>query len=203
MFLLQYLAIGFDIDSTIKDGRFDGWQILGKAFVFVSNLKGQFTSVTQDQHLDRRFGFIGGFRRGGGVGIGNDRGGGIFRFPVGGGGGGGGDHGGRIQLMQGGQNKDGGFPHSRLGLTDDIPTQYGLGDTLVLDLRWMFKARIDDTAQQFWFQEEVLKARRVDPHVMTRGSGTGALFGGGRRGSGGGSLDIYYNLLCSFIFIYI
>mmetsp|Transcript_14206 Transcript_14206/g.34034 ORF Transcript_14206/g.34034 Transcript_14206/m.34034 type:complete len:366 (+) Transcript_14206:330-1427(+) len=47
----QDLSVLFDIYATIKDGRFDGGQVLGKAFVLVGNLKGQFTSVAQDQHL--------------------------------------------------------------------------------------------------------------------------------------------------------
>lgn len=37
-----------------------------------------------------------------------------------------------LQLLQGGQHKDGSLTHTRLGLTEDVHTQDGLGDTFLL-----------------------------------------------------------------------
>ena len=39
----------------------------------------------------------------------------------------------RLQLLQHGQDKDGGLAHARLGLAQDVHAQDGLGDALVLD----------------------------------------------------------------------
>ena len=39
----------------------------------------------------------------------------------------------RLELLKYGQDKDGGFTHTRLGLTKDVLTQDGLGDTFLLD----------------------------------------------------------------------
>mmetsp|Transcript_47826 Transcript_47826/g.71188 ORF Transcript_47826/g.71188 Transcript_47826/m.71188 type:complete len:311 (-) Transcript_47826:910-1842(-) len=50
--VLENITIGFDRDATIKDSRLDIGQILAETFVFMSNLKGQLTSMTQDQNLN-------------------------------------------------------------------------------------------------------------------------------------------------------
>jgi hypothetical protein len=56
--ILQDVAIGLDIDTSIKDGRLDRGKVLGKALVFMGNLKGQLTGVTQDEARDLIFFYI-------------------------------------------------------------------------------------------------------------------------------------------------
>jgi hypothetical protein len=41
-----------------------------------------------------------------------------------------------LELLQGRENKDGGLTHTRLGLAEDVLTQDGLRDTLLLDCRF-------------------------------------------------------------------
>lgn len=41
----------------------------------------------------------------------------------------------RFQLVQGGQDKDGSFTQTGLGLTEDVDTEEGLWNTLLLDCR--------------------------------------------------------------------
>ena len=38
-----------------------------------------------------------------------------------------------LELLEDGQDEDGGFTHTRLGLTENVLTQDGLGDTFLLD----------------------------------------------------------------------
>ena len=89
--ILQNVAIGLDVDSTVKDGRLDGGQILAEAFVFVRNLEGQFAGVTQDQNLHVT-------PRRGGCGASLPFGGGRRSRP-------------NVELVQRGQDKDGGLAH--------------------------------------------------------------------------------------------
>mmetsp|Transcript_10532 Transcript_10532/g.20243 ORF Transcript_10532/g.20243 Transcript_10532/m.20243 type:complete len:202 (-) Transcript_10532:77-682(-) len=59
VFVFDNLPILFNVDSTIKDSCLDGGQIFGESFVFVGNLKGQFTGVTKHQYLHIWFFLIG------------------------------------------------------------------------------------------------------------------------------------------------
>jgi hypothetical protein len=45
--ILQDFVFAFDRDTSKKDSHLDRGQVLAEAFVFMSNLKGQLTSVTQ------------------------------------------------------------------------------------------------------------------------------------------------------------
>jgi len=51
--VFEYVTVGFDVDSTVKDSGFDFWNVLGEAFVFVCDLECEFSGVTQykDRYL--------------------------------------------------------------------------------------------------------------------------------------------------------
>jgi hypothetical protein len=127
--ILQDFTVGFDGDTSIKDSRLDRRKVLGKAFVFMSNLERQFTSVAQNEARD----FI------------------FFH----------------IELMQGSQDKDSSLSHTRLGLTDDITSQNSLRNRFVLDLTGMLKTSVNNSTEQFWFQQEVFETRGMDTDIMT------------------------------------
>ncbi len=55
--VFEYIAVGFDVDSTVKDGGFDFGDVLGEAFVFVCDLEGQFTCVTENEYGNLVFTF--------------------------------------------------------------------------------------------------------------------------------------------------
>lgn len=136
--ILENFAIGLDVDSTIKDSGLDGRQILGESFVFMRNLKGQFTRVTKDQdrHLIVSFGMSSG-----------------------------------IELMQGSQDEDGGFTHTTLGLADNVTSEYGLWDGLMLHFTRVLETGIDNSAQQFGFQEKIFETRCMDTNIVTSEDG--------------------------------
>mmetsp|Transcript_9395 Transcript_9395/g.19517 ORF Transcript_9395/g.19517 Transcript_9395/m.19517 type:complete len:386 (+) Transcript_9395:2415-3572(+) len=138
MILGQDFAILFDVDSSIKDRRLDGRQIFGETFVLVGNLKGQFTSVAQDQDLNIIL--FGIFISGGTC---------------------------WVELMQSGQYKNCRFSHSRFGLTDDVSPQDSLGDRFMLDFGGMLKTSIHNSTEQFWLEQKILKTRGVNAHVVT------------------------------------
>jgi len=93
----------------------------------------------------------------------------------------------RLQLLQRGQNEDGGLTHAGLGLTEDVHAQYGLRNALVLNckrraslatvpfvtpggvqvltLRGMLEAAVYDGAQDLRFQEEIAEAGTVNGHI--------------------------------------
>jgi hypothetical protein len=49
----QNVTVLLDRNTSVKDSRLDIRQVLGETFILVRNLKGQLTSVTNDQ--DRHF----------------------------------------------------------------------------------------------------------------------------------------------------
>jgi len=74
--------------------------------------------------------------------------------------------GGRVELVEGRQHEDGGLPHPRLGLADDVPAQHRLGDALVLDLGRVLEAGVDDGPGELRLEQKVLKPGRVDRDVV-------------------------------------
>mmetsp|Transcript_31688 Transcript_31688/g.41967 ORF Transcript_31688/g.41967 Transcript_31688/m.41967 type:complete len:262 (+) Transcript_31688:628-1413(+) len=51
-----------------------------------------------------------------------------------------------LELVEGGEDKDGGLAHTRLGLADEIHTEDGVRDALVLDLRRVLETAVNDGA---------------------------------------------------------
>lgn len=47
--VLEYITVGLDVDSSVKDGSLYFRKILGESLVLVSNLEGKLTSVTEDK----------------------------------------------------------------------------------------------------------------------------------------------------------
>ena len=72
-----------------------------------------------------------------------------------------------VQLVQCGQNEDGGLTHTGLGLADDVHTKDGLGDALVLDLGGMLETAIDDGTEAFGLEDEILETGGMDAYIMT------------------------------------
>ena len=71
-----------------------------------------------------------------------------------------------LELMERREDEDGRLAHAALGLADDVHAQDGLGDALVLDLRGVLEAAVDDRAEALGLEDEVAEARRVDPDVV-------------------------------------
>jgi hypothetical protein len=72
-----------------------------------------------------------------------------------------------VQLMKSRQNKHGSLSHTRLGLTDNVHSQNGLGDALVLDLGRMLEAAVDDSTEAFGFEDEIFETGGVDSYIVT------------------------------------
>ena len=72
-----------------------------------------------------------------------------------------------VQLVQSGQDEDGGLTHTGLGLADDVHTKDGLGDALVLDLGGMLETAIDDGTEAFGLEDEILETRGMDAYIVT------------------------------------
>mmetsp|Transcript_565 Transcript_565/g.1159 ORF Transcript_565/g.1159 Transcript_565/m.1159 type:complete len:109 (-) Transcript_565:1332-1658(-) len=72
----------------------------------------------------------------------------------------------RVELMEGGKDEDGCFSHSGFGLTDDVHSENGLGDTFMLHFGGVLETTVDDGAETFWFQNEVFETRGVDTNVV-------------------------------------
>ena len=68
---------------------------------------------------------------------------------------------GRFELLQNGNDKNSRFSHSRLGLADDVGTEDGLRDALVLDLRGMFKATVANGRQELRLEQKLAKPSSV------------------------------------------
>jgi len=73
----------------------------------------------------------------------------------------------RIQLMKGCQYKHCCFSHTALSLTYDVHAKYSLRNAFVLYFRWMLKTAIDNRAEAFGFENEVLKSGGMNSYVMT------------------------------------
>jgi hypothetical protein len=67
-----------------------------------------------------------------------------------------------LELVQRREHKDGGLAHARLGLAQDVHAEDGLRDALVLHLRRVLEAAVDDGAQELRLEQKVLEARRMD-----------------------------------------
>ena len=72
-----------------------------------------------------------------------------------------------VQLVEGGEDEDGGFSHTGFGLTDNVHAEDGLGDAFVLDFGGVFEAAVDDGAEAFGFEDEVFEAGGVDSYVVS------------------------------------
>ena len=72
----------------------------------------------------------------------------------------------RANLLECGEREHGRLSHSGLGLADNVSSQYGLGDGLVLYLRGMLKSGVDNRSQEFRFEHEILEPGRVDSNIV-------------------------------------
>ena len=68
-----------------------------------------------------------------------------------------------VELVERREHKDSRLAHARLGLAQDVHTQDGLRNALVLDLGGVLEAAIDDGTQQLRLEEEVAEAGGVNP----------------------------------------
>mmetsp|Transcript_16077 Transcript_16077/g.38595 ORF Transcript_16077/g.38595 Transcript_16077/m.38595 type:complete len:268 (+) Transcript_16077:601-1404(+) len=88
----------------------------------------------------------------------------------------------RIQLVQGCQDKHRRLSHATLGLAHNVHTKHSLGDTFMLDFRWVLKTAINNCAETFRLENEVLKTGGVDSYIVTLlrffALGIGSLLGG-------------------------
>ena len=71
-----------------------------------------------------------------------------------------------IDLLKGGQDKDGSLSHTGLGLTDNISSKNSLRDGLVLNFTWVLKTSINDGSQKLWLQQEILETRGMNTDVV-------------------------------------
>lgn len=71
-----------------------------------------------------------------------------------------------VGLLQSSQGKDGSLSHSRLGLADNVTSQDGLWDGLVLDFGRMLESGINNGTQQFGLEHEILETRSVDSNIV-------------------------------------
>mmetsp|Transcript_5324 Transcript_5324/g.9712 ORF Transcript_5324/g.9712 Transcript_5324/m.9712 type:complete len:238 (+) Transcript_5324:635-1348(+) len=72
-----------------------------------------------------------------------------------------------VQLVKGGKDKDSCLTHTTLGLADDVHAKNRLRDTFVLDFGGVLKTTIDNCAETFWFENEILKPRGMNPYIVT------------------------------------
>mmetsp|Transcript_10809 Transcript_10809/g.27371 ORF Transcript_10809/g.27371 Transcript_10809/m.27371 type:complete len:201 (+) Transcript_10809:1000-1602(+) len=103
-----------------------------------------------------------------------------------------------VCLLQRRKGKDGRLSHSRLGLADNVTSQNGLRDGLVLDFGRMLESGVDNGAQQFGFEHKVLETRSVDSNIV-------ALFGFFCLVSGGGLVSagylLFFVVIDKFVFV--
>jgi len=85
-----------------------------------------------------------------------------------------------VELVQSGQDEDGRLTHTGLGLANDVHAEDGLGDALVLDLGGVLETAIDDGAEAFGLEDEILEAGGMDAYIVTFLDllATGRLLGG-------------------------
>mmetsp|Transcript_31500 Transcript_31500/g.92397 ORF Transcript_31500/g.92397 Transcript_31500/m.92397 type:complete len:207 (-) Transcript_31500:60-680(-) len=72
-----------------------------------------------------------------------------------------------VKLVQSGQDEDGRLTHTGLGLANDVHAEDGLGDALVLDLGGMLETAIDDGAEAFGLEDEILETGGMDTYIVT------------------------------------
>mmetsp|Transcript_23562 Transcript_23562/g.35816 ORF Transcript_23562/g.35816 Transcript_23562/m.35816 type:complete len:269 (+) Transcript_23562:641-1447(+) len=72
-----------------------------------------------------------------------------------------------VQLVKGGEDKYSCFTHTTLGLTDDVHAKDRLRDTFVLDFGGVLKTTVDDRAETFWFENEILETRGMNSYIVT------------------------------------
>jgi len=88
-----------------------------------------------------------------------------------------------LQLLKGGNNKNGSLAHTALGLAEDITAQNGLRNALLLHFRRMLKTALGDGTQKLGLQKEVTEDSGL-------GTSVGALVLGNILGSGGLGLGL-------------
>merc|ERR1719273_1139728 len=72
-----------------------------------------------------------------------------------------------LNLLESSQNKYSSFPHTGLGLAQNVHTQDSLGDALVLDLARMLKSTVYNGSQDLRLEQEVSETAAVDGDVVS------------------------------------
>lgn len=73
-----------------------------------------------------------------------------------------------LESLQNGNDKNRSFAHSRLGLTQQIVSENGVGDALLLNLRGVLEGGVRDRPVDFWQQKEIFERCQVDSSVPLR-----------------------------------
>lgn len=60
--------------------------------------------------------------------------------------------------MEGGENKDRGLSHTRLGLADDIHAKNCLGDAFVLNFGGVLETAVNNGTETFGLEDEIFEA---------------------------------------------
>ena len=68
--------------------------------------------------------------------------------------------------MQSCKNEDSCLTYTRFSLADDVHTEDGLWNALVLNFRWVFKPAVHDGAETFRLQDEILETRCMNANVV-------------------------------------
>lgn len=70
-----------------------------------------------------------------------------------------------FNLLQSGKHKHSRLTHTRLGLTQNICTEDGLGNTFLLNLRGVLETEIRDGSEELGLQKEIPETGRVDTDI--------------------------------------
>lgn len=71
-----------------------------------------------------------------------------------------------VEALEDGQDKDSGLTHTRHGLAEDVDSEDGLWDALLLDIGWMLKSAVNDGLLKLGLEEHVLEGGGVDTDVV-------------------------------------
>eukprot|EP00128_Syssomonas_multiformis_P001969 Colp12_sorted_trinity150504_noHs@29447 len=92
-----------------------------------------------------------------------------------------------LQLLECGDDKNSGLTHTRLGLAQEIVTQDGLGNALLLNFGRMFETTVNNGTKQLRVENKITETRTVGTNVVTLLSTTGGLI---LHNGGGGGLSV-------------
>merc|ERR1719354_703207 len=72
-----------------------------------------------------------------------------------------------FELLQSGDDEDGGFSHSGFRLDDHVLTNHGKRNCVLLHFTWMLKASVSDRALKFGLQKHVTKTACLNTSIRT------------------------------------